>query len=774
MNATPVEEEVNELEVNFKQVKNDTVIRITDAPLDPERVPANASLLAVSDTYGYVIIGVLDGILYGSTNSLLHAYQASANDAKTLYKPRRRARFPAKDGAVVRQVALSSDELVVLVAYSNGDVFAIETSSLEYTDKISMIGKVQLKGELAYLLPNPEVYGNVCAAVMTDGRLLLFDIKPTSTTPTVIDLKGEHAICASWSRKGKQLMCGMRSGLLCQYTPAGEMKRQIARPPSLAAPTAAVLWLETNVILAVYAPGPDANGEVDDATKHEYSVYLLSLAGKGMPWHYRKLPDPCPPWGMLDRSSHYYMSCLKDWSASAKNIVCVASSPSTDIGVIGEPSHGTDGWHVWLPADESDRAALPLPPDSMDTAPIGLAVSPISLDGPDAMDWPLMIVYTIAGTLVCYHVIDTKQAENEEKCELLRPAQPLPNATGGASVVISTKDTVVRPAAKPASTPAKLPLPPPPASTIGKPSARLSDEYYATLSWFDSELQLLFNELNASNAFIDDMAQSSGAQSLPMVARYIQNHAHQLDQHIGSLRQAILDEEADVNHLGEGIPYVEGKSTEIKYWLKSHDSVDRPGQPQLAEQLDPVFVDSEQALRKKNEFIEYQLNEIESWLQAQYSRDQSSTSIPATRPPALQAVYQTIENISTAARRQLDSIDQLAQQLDQLSIINAQRTRPASSYGDSGGRLALGAGPSVARKRHLRKRLHGIVTTRNEPQHACLTELPGMKLSDFKEEEEEEEEETSTILPLELHQPDAAQHAPSLSGITSDHENPFD
>ncbi|RKP24753.1 hypothetical protein SYNPS1DRAFT_23186, partial [Syncephalis pseudoplumigaleata] len=332
-------------------------------------------------------------------------------------------------------------------------------------------------------------------------------------------------------------------------------------------------------------------------------------------------------------------------------------------------------------------------------------------------------------------------------------------------------------------------------------ASRLSDEYYATLSWFDSELQLLFNELNASNAFIDDMAQSSGAQSLPMVARYIQNHAHQLDQHIGSLRQAILDEEADVNHLGEGIPYVEGKSTEIKYWLKSHDSVDRPGQPQLAEQLDPVFVDSEQALRKKNEFIEYQLNEIESWLQAQYSRDQSSTSIPATRPPALQAVYQTIENISTAARRQLDSIDQLAQQLDQLSIINAQRTRPASSYGDSGGRLALGAGPSVARKRHLRKRLHGIVTTRNEPQHACLTELPGMKLSDLcatsssrlrkqlqhladadahepeeesKEEEEEEEEETSTILPLELHQPDAAQHAPSLSGITSDHENPFD
>jgi hypothetical protein len=75
--------------------------------------------------------------MYGSTNSLLHVYQASIKDEKTIYKPRRRIRIPVKDNSVVRQVALSADELVILIAYSNGDIYCIETSSLEYTVIIS-------------------------------------------------------------------------------------------------------------------------------------------------------------------------------------------------------------------------------------------------------------------------------------------------------------------------------------------------------------------------------------------------------------------------------------------------------------------------------------------------------------------------------------------------------------------------------------------------------------------------------------------------------------
>jgi hypothetical protein len=54
---------------------------------------------------------------------------------------------------------------------------------------------VQLKGEIAYLLPNPEEFKNTCAAVMMDGRLQMFGIRQTSTPPTVIDLKGDEAIC---------------------------------------------------------------------------------------------------------------------------------------------------------------------------------------------------------------------------------------------------------------------------------------------------------------------------------------------------------------------------------------------------------------------------------------------------------------------------------------------------------------------------------------------------------------------------------------------------
>jgi hypothetical protein len=32
-----------------------------ESPLDPEHVPANASLLAISNIYGYVIIGTPEG-----------------------------------------------------------------------------------------------------------------------------------------------------------------------------------------------------------------------------------------------------------------------------------------------------------------------------------------------------------------------------------------------------------------------------------------------------------------------------------------------------------------------------------------------------------------------------------------------------------------------------------------------------------------------------------------------------------------------------------------
>ncbi|KAI9598819.1 hypothetical protein BDF19DRAFT_189250 [Syncephalis fuscata] len=578
MSGLPIEEEVNEHEVNFlqlKQVKNDTVIKVTETAFDPDQVPASANLLVVSNIYGYVIIGTLNGLMYGSTNALLSAYKDSAKDPKTIHKPRRHVRLPMKDGAVIRQLALSADELVVLIALSNGTILCIETSSLEYADKTSIYSRIELEGEIAYLLPNLEAFKDMCAVVMMNGQLRLFDIKPgTTSTPTTIDLNGEQAICACWSRRGKQIICGMKSGLIRQYTPTGELKREIACPPSLSQPSTvqATLWIETNVILAIYAPGPDENGEVDEAMKHDYGVYMISQASKGAPWCYRKMPDPCPPWGMLDRLSHFYFTWLKDWSSMGKHIICMANSPSTDIGIIGESLDTTEGWQVWLPADESDRAALPLPQDSMDTAPIGLALNTVLLEEEGAVSWPLLIVYTLEGTLVCYNVMDTKQEEQGQPCSLMQAPQPLPNTLGGTASIISKREIATRMASKSKeasvtttsmskpttsatqqqTSNTKLPgnasltaqpfSKPGPILKFGQSSSnsttttststststnhramgsttgqlqqssgssqksinttqpstltkRLSDEYFATLSWFDSELQLLFNEL---------------------------------------------------------------------------------------------------------------------------------------------------------------------------------------------------------------------------------------------------------------------------------------
>ena len=65
---------------------------------------------------------------------MLQAHHIGEKEPKdTVFTQKRNIRFPIKEGVVVRQLALSADELDVLVAFSNGRVITIDIASLEYT-----------------------------------------------------------------------------------------------------------------------------------------------------------------------------------------------------------------------------------------------------------------------------------------------------------------------------------------------------------------------------------------------------------------------------------------------------------------------------------------------------------------------------------------------------------------------------------------------------------------------------------------------------------------
>jgi hypothetical protein len=82
-------------------------------------------------------------------------------------------------------------------------------------------------------------------------------------------------------------------------------------------------------------------------------------------------------------------------------------------------------WKCWVPLDETDRASLPLSIfNDGDTAPIGLDVA-LTKATTGSVHWPILIVYTTDGTLICFSVIDT---EYEEKgCAVVKDAQAIPS-----------------------------------------------------------------------------------------------------------------------------------------------------------------------------------------------------------------------------------------------------------------------------------------------------------------------------------------------------------
>ena len=102
------------------------------------------------------------------------------------------------------------------------------------------------------------------------------------------------------------------------------------------------------------------------------------------PFTFQKLPEVCEPFGLQRVPAHYFLQRLKDFPPNIQDIVVVASTASSDIGIFSrakspltsdDAAQSTGNVFTTTKTDnDSRRAQLPISHDSSETSPIGTAI----------------------------------------------------------------------------------------------------------------------------------------------------------------------------------------------------------------------------------------------------------------------------------------------------------------------------------------------------------------------------------------------------------------
>ena len=192
--------------------------------------------------------------------------------------------------------------------------------------------------------------------------------------------------------------------------------------PTGASSLLATTWLSNPTFYTVYST-PEASSSLFDPTtseKRSSTHFISSYDSKSRSAVDVELLDPCPPFGSL-RPPGPLSVVLRNWSP-AKFIIFCGDGPSADIGVIGTlpvPSNPTKDMWVNFSLEETSTPSIPLGEDLMDTALLGLEIDLTSSksirmseqpdDGtPDLPPSPILYAYVSDGTIVAWHILNSK------------------------------------------------------------------------------------------------------------------------------------------------------------------------------------------------------------------------------------------------------------------------------------------------------------------------------------------------------------------------------
>ncbi|KAF6842888.1 nuclear pore complex subunit [Colletotrichum musicola] len=363
--------------LGFKSIAGDAKLRLT-SPWST--LPAEtASLLSIAPRRGLVAAAGPDGISIASTEAVRKAFEADTKESESsdirAFQPEVKLPMSMR----VSQLAFTADEnFLILSAETGGGLAVYETQGL-------LSGGTQAAFELATngetlrtLVPNPTTEkAELCAVVTNNGNLHIANLKERKLSNV---LKSQVS-CVSWSTKGKQLVAGLADGTISQMTPEGESKGDIPRPPSVDnAHVSSLSWLENHLFLAIHT----ATSESPPS-----SVYHIITRKLPSDFTFQKLTDPVDPFGS-EKTPHHSILRLKDFPPSLQDLLIVASTASTDIGLLSRSKEPltldkpadtiTNVFTTTELADDSKRASLPMTEDYENTVPIGVTIDLSSKD----------------------------------------------------------------------------------------------------------------------------------------------------------------------------------------------------------------------------------------------------------------------------------------------------------------------------------------------------------------------------------------------------------
>ena len=139
-----------------------------------------------------------------------------------------------------------------------------------------------------------------------------------------------------------------------------------------------ITWLENHLFLVIHTPTNFDPGSVPASTFHLVTRQPPSAYG------FQKLSDPCFPAELNRLPPYQFVSRLKDFPPSLRDVLIIASTGSTDIGLVTRSkapltedvptARIVDVFTTTTVENDSRRAQLSMTEDMSETSPIGLAL----------------------------------------------------------------------------------------------------------------------------------------------------------------------------------------------------------------------------------------------------------------------------------------------------------------------------------------------------------------------------------------------------------------
>ncbi|KAI8878616.1 hypothetical protein K501DRAFT_336646 [Backusella circina FSU 941] len=400
----------------FTSLVPDAKVSIQTDPFAIANYPTPVSLLACSSKLQYFVAGTTTGFIYGNTKTLRTCfYNTEKGEVTTLDE-----KISVSLSSKVRQVKLSAAETSVFITTSDDTLLVYHIEDIKRDkEQVKPVKTINLANAALEIKPNPEAHPNLIAVLYENHTIVMIDVEVGATART-FPMDNYTTLC--WSRKGKQIVCGNKEGVLIAYDTNGEAKDMLEVPAEMCDEKGNrfvqdVLWVDNNVFFAIYT-SPLKGEEFD----YENDAYVIDRKiNQSNQEGYIRLAEITPIFASEGRGNRFYIELIPHLGKEINNAIIIANSASNEISVVGENEEGE--WNTWM-LPENGTATLPLTDESQDTYPLGLAVdfaadeklAPFDASENDKPVEPFPIFYYIndEGQIGAYHCYNVEMARRGE------------------------------------------------------------------------------------------------------------------------------------------------------------------------------------------------------------------------------------------------------------------------------------------------------------------------------------------------------------------------